>query len=432
MPSFSFKIIILSLLTLFHLSSYTINKEEIVYEDRVYSSNIKSVRMHLEGWEVSYPVMELNGEVGLEFSFDLLDSDSENFYYTVIHCNADWTPSRLMFFEYADGFEENNIRNYEPSFNTIIPYVHYNIFLPNEDLSLNKSGNYLLVVYYKDGNEKNIVITKRFMIYEQLMDISGRVNASADNLHRRTSQKVDFRISRSNLYIDDPFRDIKVVIMQNYQWHNRIENLQPSFMNNHELVYEHEEKNLFRASNEYRYFTFHDTRTLSERVEHIDFRHPYFYVRLFADESNLFRRYSSSEDINGKYVIRTRRFGAQDHPEIESDYALVDFRLNYDTPVDNANVYIFGELSNWDISDEFRMKYNLETRSYEKLLLLKQGYYNYRYVLVHDDKNQPVDHTFFEGSHFETENDYLIFIYHRERGRTYDKLVAYKKLNSRN
>ncbi len=425
------KFLFISILLIYSAHVFSINKDELEYKDRVYSENIKSMRMHLDGWEVSYPILDMHGDNSLLFSFDYLESVSEAFYYTIIHCNADWKPSNLMFFEYADGFEENQIRDYESSYNTHVHYTHYNILFPNNDIRFTKSGNYLLVVYSYESNKKIIACTKRFMIVEQILEIEGRVNPSADNLHRRTSHKLDFKIFRNNLYIDDPFREIKIVIMQNFQWHNKIEGLQPSFINHYELVYEFEERNLFRASNEYRYFTFHDTERLSERVEHIDFRHPYYYIRLYADESNLFRRYSSYEDINGSYVIRTQKFGTQDYSEIEADYAIVHFKLNYDVPVDNAEVYIFGELSNREISDEYKMEYNLETRAYEKILLLKQGYYNYRYLLVDNDKNKPPDHAFFEGSHFETENDYLLFIYHREPGRTYDKLVAYRKFNSR-
>ena len=426
------KFIFASFLLLYCVCIFSVNKYDLKYRDMVYSENIKSMRMHLDGWEVSYPVLDMYGDVKLLFSFDYLGSDNKNFYYTIIHCNADWKPSNLMFFEYAEGFEENQIFDYQSSYNTHVHYTHYNILFPNNDVRFTKSGNYLLVVYTNESNEKKIVCTKRFMVFEQILEIEGRINPSADNLYRGTSQKLDFKIFRNNLYINDPFREIKIVIMQNFQWHNKIKGLQPSFINNYELVYEFEERNLFKASNEYRYFTFHDTDRLSERVEHIDFRHPYYYVRLFPDESNLFRRYSSNEDVNGSYVIRTQRFGTRDYSEIEADYGIINFKLNYDIPVDNANVYIFGELSNYEISEEYRMEYNLETRAYEKLLVLKQGYYNYRYLLVDEDDNKPPDHAFFEGSHFETENDYLLFVYHREPGRTYDKLVAFKKFNSRN
>ena len=35
-----------------------------------------------------------------------------------------------------------------------------------------------------------------------------------------------------------------------------------------------------------------------------------------------------------------------------------------------------------------------------------------------------------EGSHWDTENDYAIFVYHREEGTYYDQLISVQYLNS--
>ena len=66
---------------------------------------------------------------------------------------------------------------------------------------------------------------------------------------------------------------------------------------------------------------------------------------------------------------------------------------------------------------------------YEAELFLKQGYYNYQYVYIKDGKAQ-ADETMLEGNHWETENDYSIYVYHRKIGTYYDQLVGIKKLNS--
>jgi hypothetical protein len=62
-------------------------------------------------------------------------------------------------------------------------------------------------------------------------------------------------------------------------------------------------------------------------------------------------------------------------------------------------------------------------------MYLKQGYYNYFLVYQKDDKT-PMDETLLEGNHWETENDYSIFVYHRSMGTYYDQLIGIKKLNS--
>ncbi|MDD2635675.1 MAG: DUF5103 domain-containing protein, partial [Bacteroidales bacterium] len=170
----------------------------------------------------------------------------------------------------------------------------------------------------------------------------------------------------------------------------------------------------------------------SEFVKDIEFRKPYYYIRLYTDKPKFFDPYSSIEDINGRYAVSTKRFANSNYPEIQAEYAIVEFSLDYNSPISNADVYIFGELTGYEISDEYKLKYNLETKSYNKLLFLKQGYYNYRYILVSHEEGVKNDHSFFEGSHRETENDYLLFVYHRDPSSTYDKLINFTQFNSRN
>jgi hypothetical protein len=40
------------------------------------------------------------------------------------------------------------------------------------------------------------------------------------------------------------------------------------------------------------------------------------------------------------------------------------------------------------------------------------------------------DVSFIEGTHYETENDYNIFVYYRKPGTLYDQLIAMQKINS--
>jgi hypothetical protein len=75
--------------------------------------------------------------------------------------------------------------------------------------------------------------------------------------------------------------------------------------------------------------------------------------------------------------------------------------------------------------------YNDSLKCYQKRILLKQGYYNYEYVLLKD--NQPAaSETELEGDHFETENSYSIFVYFRDITNNYDRLIGYKPFSSIN
>jgi len=76
------------------------------------------------------------------------------------------------------------------------------------------------------------------------------------------------------------------------------------------------------------------------------------------------------------------------------------------------------------------MTYSFKNRAYEATLFVKQGYYNYQYILQRPNKE--IDDTFVEGNHSDAENDYFIFVYYREMGDLYDKLIGFRQLNSIN
>ncbi len=429
MPSLRtiFSVIILFIV----LNLFGINPDEFTgdYIDKSYKTNIKSMRMHYPEWEVSYPVIDLSSDQTLLFSFDDIEGGVKNYYYSVIHCSYDWQPSNLMFMEYADGFESNPINDYDFSLNTFVNFTNYQLELPNQDLQFRYSGNYLLVVYEDDDINK-LVCTKRFMVADYNIPIEANISQSASSLIRQRAQKIDLTLLTGSYRISNPIDEIKIVIMQNNSWDLVIDDLEPSFINTDKLVYNHDEGNTFMASNEFRYFNFRNMRILSERIQNISYKNPYYYVELFPDENKLFLPYSSVEDINGRFINKTDRSDASGYASLESDYAIVKFSLVASDNIPNSSVHIYGEFTNYRLDEYSKMEYNSETNNFEKYFLLKQGYYNYRYVLKNNDDIKKPDHGFFEGHHWQTENDYLIFVYHLDSRAGYNKLVGYKRINS--
>ena len=259
--------------------SFDFNRDTVNCTDHIYEKNMKTVRFHLQEWEVSYPVMELYGDVGLEFSFDQIESQPLDYYYTVMHCTYDWKPSNIMFVEYADGFEENEIRNYEESQNTYVQYTHFSLNLPNDDLTLKLSGNYLLIVFVKEPVEK-IVCTKRFMVYENIVEVTGQVSSNVLGEYKKEFQKTDFVIKTKKYPIYNPLDELKVTLVQNFQFDEAYTEMQPSFIDNNAFTFNWEDKYLFNAGNEYRYFNFNNLEINSEYVENIEYHKPYYYIDL--------------------------------------------------------------------------------------------------------------------------------------------------------
>lgn len=397
----------------------------IRYEDYVYRKNIKTVLLHDETYELSKAILNLDSQEKLILSFDDLDADLKNYSYTLIHCNSNWDPSDLMPAEYMDGFQENTINDYHYSFNTIQKYTHYNTVFPNETMRITKSGNYILKVFV-DGNPENIVITKRFMVYQNKIIIQAKVSAASIIADRNYKQEIDFTIKHSGYEIKNPYGDLKVVLTQNSRWDNAITTLKPLFVKDDELVYDYDEDNVFQGGNEFRNFDIKSIRYHSERIYSVKTDSSGNQVELYTDEKRSFKRYYTNPDINGKYLIKIQE---GNNSEVEADYCFVHFFLPYDDALTNGNLYVFGAFNDWKCTRENLLHYNEKHFGYECTLYLKQGYYNYEYVFLADGATV-ADETLVEGTHYDTENDYTIFVYHRQNGTFYDQLIGLKHMNS--
>ena len=150
------------------------------------------------------------------------------------------------------------------------------------------------------------------------------------------------------------------------------------------------------------------------------------HVFLRPENHRAFKNYSTEYDANGRFAIRVQE-GFE--PELEADYVMTHFYLNYDRELIQGDVYVFGALTNWQCLPEAKMTYNFEKKRYEGSLLLKQGFYNYQYAVWAGPGNL-IDYTYLEGSHFQTENAYTVWVYNRNLSEQYDRLVGMKQLNS--
>lgn len=392
--------------------------------EMVLDPNIKTVQLYREGWPLSYPVMKIPEDVPLVLEFDDLSKEQPTFNYKVLHCNADWTLSDLMEQEYLEGYPENEIPGGIPSFNTYYSYQHHTLSLPNENTRLLVSGNYLMVVY-RDWDSEKVVFTKRFMVTEGKVNIEAIASNPVLNQHKVCCHEVDFTVHHAGVRIDDPFNDTRAIIYQNGLWDLGIIGLQPSMINASELVYDYLEENIFPGGNEFRFFDTKNTRIPTYYVQRIDYVNPYFHFELKPDVPNPANNYFSKEDINGRYAIEAEN---SHDPAVDADYVFVHFSLKMPLPMDGS-VYITGDLTNWQFNDLNRMQYVAEEGAYRSTLLLKQGVYNYRYLFLPAFSDQ-FDMAAIEGSHYETENEYLILFYHRPPGTRYDRLLGHQVIHS--
>ena len=409
--------------TLFSQVSYL--DENGAAREMILDAKVKSVQFYREGWPLSYPISKMSQDIPLILEFDELSDQPSDFSYRIVHCNAGWEPSGLYEQEYLDGFADNPITNYRSSFNTYFKYTHYALSIPNEDISFKLSGNYLVIIY-RNGDPAKVAMTKRFMITEGIVSIEGRARIPELNMYSGCCQQIDFEVNHSNFPISDPYNEPRVFVYQNGIWDLVIAGLQPSRADAGRLIYDHQEASIFMGGNEFRLFDTKNTRTPTYYIQSIDYVSPYFHFTLKPDEPGKAHLYFSKDDLNGRYFIESE--GGAD-PSVDADYVFVHFQLDMPFPLYDGSVYIAGALTNWQFTNENRMEFDNDKGAYQQTLLLKQGVYNYRYVFIPD--NDPnVDISAIEGSHFETENEYLILFYHRGPGERYDRLIGHQVLRS--
>jgi hypothetical protein len=422
------KIVRFTLLLMFFCSAETLeitgqpakNGRNLSYTD----PKIHTVLFYTAGWEFSLPVIEAGTSERLILKFDELAGNPENFHYSLVHCDADWNTSRLTTSEYMEGFAENPINDYAFSVNTTIPFVNYRLTLPNNDVRILVSGNYLLKIWEENNREKPVLV-RPFYVAEKEAEISGEIHRATYEGYNGESQQVAFAINFSKLNITDPLNEIKTVVMQNSRADNQLFGLKPTYIRQNQLVYE-DKLDLFKGGNEFRNFNAKNIQTNGMGVRAVEYRDPYFHLFLERDMSLGKEIYRSKDDLNGSYLVKNDRASDSD---LESDYVWVHFFLSPPDQVTNDQIYVFGALSDWQCSLINHMEYNPETKLYEATMLLKQGFYDYQYVLYNKDKDS-VDASFLEGSHIETENDYHFFVYYRGFSSRYDRLIGYRVINS--
>ena len=395
-------------------------------QDQTFKENIKTVLLYPQGNPLSYPILQKNKEFRLELTFDDLDADIKNYSYTIVHYNADWSaPSDLSPFDYIEGFTEDSIDDYRFAFNTLQEYTQYRLFLPNNRMRMTKTGNYLLTVF-EENDPENIVLTKRFMYFDDKMPIqSSTVLRPNITRYLPTHQRLRFSINHTQFPRLSPMSDIKLMILQNGRWDNAVMNLPPQFIRNNELVYDYSDQSLFKAGKEFRFFGFRDLQFSTERIKNVWQEQGYNIVDVLPDQKRHTGKYSFWKDMNGRYLIG--RFGG--YTRVDADYAWVQLTLN-EAKIDSGDVYVLGEMCNWLPQEEFKMKFDEDINAYTADIYLKQGIYNYQYV-IYDDKTGQIDDTTLEGNYWETENDYIILVYYRPFNDRYDQLVGLRVISSK-
>ena len=367
-----------------------------------------------------FPVVALGDPIYLEF--DDLSAAEADYYYKIVHCNYDWTPSQLLKSQYLQGMDNERITDYSNSYSTLQSYSNYKLAIPNENTRLKVSGNYVMEIY---NGYNELQFSRRFVVYQDRVKVGGVVKRSRDFNYLNEKQVVQFSINTNGIQLVNPNREVKIAIVQNYQWPQTITQISPQFILGSELVYKYDKETSFFGGNEYFNFDTKDVRAPSSSISRIELRdlyHHYLFTDYFRDD----RPYTYYPDINGDFVIRTLQ--GEDSSR-EAEYTYVHFSLPYTEKIGLNPVYVYGKHNNYALNGENKMTYNEDTGYMEASIKLKQGFYNYKYVIQRPDGT--IDLNTVSGDFHFTENHYLILVYYRNFGDMYDSIIGVGSANSR-
>ncbi|NND32373.1 MAG: DUF5103 domain-containing protein [Saprospiraceae bacterium] len=361
----------------------------------------------------------------LRLSFDDLATEARYLYYRFEHCNADWSKSDLEDFEFLSSINEQRIKNYEFSFNTRIPYVHYWVNFPNEDQTWTKSGNYLVHVYDSDTNEP--ILTRRLVVFEEEVSINAQLIRPFLVEDINTHHEISFEVDFTNTELKDILNNISATIIQNGRWDHAIIYQKPTHYAGNTIFFENLGAYKFPAGKEFRHFDIrsfdYPTRQVLEVSKEINGTE----IKLVPDQPRGTSKFWSDRDLNGSFFIQS--LDNYDSP-VAADYAHILFSLQTPQPLLDEDVYIFGAFTNWELNDQYMMHYEDRYSAYFGEATLKQGVYDYLYAAVPRDKSY-IDFDRLEGNWHETENFYTILVYYRPFGQRYDRLIGVQAISQK-
>lgn len=372
----------------------------------------------------SVPVIPLNGGRQIVVSFDELSEEARYLRYSLVHCDARWQPEGLVESEFLDGFNEGKVEDFAYSRATTVHYVNYTIRVPNDEMKITEPGNYLLRVYDENDPEATLV-QARFSVCDFSAGVNASVSSRTDIDTNVAHQQLTMMVDPKNVRYDDPFSEFTVVVTPNGRNDSERYFTSPQRLDGKKIVYAHLRDLIFPAGNEYRRFETVEDNVAGMHVSHIERKAPAINIFLETDLPRSNEPYLYDRTQAGRFLIRAA--GVSDS-DTEADYIMTHFTLK--TPEKrNGDIFLEGDFTDRRYEPASRMVYNHATGRYEQSLLLKQGSYNYQYVFV-PSGSMTGDASAIEGNRYQTNNEYVIKVYHRPRGTRFDRLVGVSTLTS--
>ena len=393
---------------------------------KIFNEHIRTLRVERQFLVLDNGVVDGSDEENtLHISFDEMSHDVHFYTYSVVRPYEYYLSSS----EYLQGFTTQDITNYEHSINTSREYTHYWFDFPNEDMRLTMSGEYRLVIY-EDGDKDKRVAQVDFYVVEPRVQIDAKVRANTDIEFNGRYQQVDVDVDISALDTRNP-DEVRVLVMQNNRNGHSVK--KPTFVEPKRLRYINTKDLIFEGGNEYHHFDAFSCFYAGYGIDRVYHENGDYHVLLFPNEVTK-GQYIHEFDSNGRFVVNAERTNDSD---TEAEYMWVHWMLPMEKPFFDGALYVDGDLFNNELTLRNRMEYDNEAQCYWLTALVKQGGYDYRYLFLPkaqrwgDLAYQPaavVERV--DGSYWQTENEYTVYVFWKPFGARYELLVGAKTIVS--
>ena len=396
-------------------------------------TQVRTLTEQIRTLRVARTFLVLNGEEidgsdpenTLYISFDEMSHDVHFYTYTVHHMTADRSrESDLLSSEFLRGFTTQDITDYEHSINTSRLYTHYRFSFPNDQMVITKSGNYQLTIY-EDGDADKRVAEVEFCVVEPLTKMGVNVRANTDIEFNGRYQQVDVDVNTTAIELRDP-NEVRVLVRQNNRTDNAVWLLRPTYIERGHLKYQQNKDLIFEGGNEYHHFDAFSRFYAGTGIDRVYYEMGDYNVLLFQDEITT-GQYIHHFDVDGGYKVNAEH---TEDSDVEAEYMWVHWILPMENPWLDGALYLGGDLFGNELNLRNRMQYDVEHQCYWLTALVKQGGYDYQYWFSGKGTQQKTTTQRVDGSYWQTENEYAVYVYWRPFGARYDRLIGVQTICS--
>ena len=379
--------------------------------------DIQSLQLHPTNNSDAPPVIVLNSGQQLLLSFDDMSEENRQFRIEVSHRSRQWEASPIAPSFYLDGFSYHYIQQSKQSLTENPTYRHISYTFPNDQLRPKVSGNYLLNVYDRSGND--LLFSLPFFISENKGSVQSRVETIFAQREDGRSEAQLFSTYRYPDFVDFPQFDLSIRYIQNRFWGRSRAANSLTTIGRGRLSGRLKRSHAFVADYEFKHLDLRDFDADSRQI--IAFQPG------FEPPNIILRRDIQGFDTSPRF-FPNKTFG-QPLSARNSRYAQVHFSLETAKHMSpDQNIYLVGGFNNWMIGKQNKMQFDEVDDLWKGEALIKQGEYAYKYVSV---TSNGIDDLSLDQSFQSPQQEYLTFIYFKDPNRKFDRLLKVGKTITR-